>query len=266
VSAAVSDSPSAARAPRRRGRAGRWLLALVVLVVLLAGAAVAAEFLARHLVADGVRTLLVSEFDVPADTEIDVRTEGLVVPQLVAGRLDELDVSSPDLRIGTLSGAVDVHVSDVPIRGDAAAGPGAGDIALDEAQLRDLLGLIDGFPAETVGIDAPAVTVSTDVSLFGATVPVGVGLLPGAADGSLTLTPDTFQVGDVDLTADALRQQFGSVADAVLREWDICIADQLPRALTLDAIEVVGDRVHASFTIDGAVVVDADLQQPGTCS
>ena len=68
------------------------------------------------------------------------------------------------------------------------------------------------------------------------------------------------------MSAQSLRDQFGSVADAALRTWDICIADRLPRAVELTDVEVNRDRVVADFEISSAIVNDPEAQQKGSCA
>jgi len=250
---------------RRRRRAWPWVVTLLIVLALLAGAAVGAEALARGAVQGGVRQLVVMQLDLPADQPVDVEVDGLVLPQLLSGRLGEITVASPDVALGPVTGDVAVTLTDVPVSADAAAGPGSATVRLDEAQLRALLGTLDGFPADTVAITAPSVSMSTELSLFGATLPLGVALLPGAAGGNLTLTPEAFQLGGADVTADALRAQFGGLADTVLREWSVCIAQHLPAALTLTSAAAEDGAFVATFDIDGAVIIDPALRQPGTC-
>jgi hypothetical protein len=250
--------------PRRRRRAWPWIVVLAIVVVLVGGAAVGAEAIARGLVTGGVRTLISSQ--VQTSGEVDVAVDGLVLPQLISGTLDEITVDAADVTLGPLTGDVSVTAQGVPIRGDAAASGGTATVRLDTDELRTLVSQIDGFPAESVGMSSPDVTMSSELSIFGAGIPVGVGLTPGAADGALTLTPATFQAGGVDISADALRAQFGGIADAVLREWSICIQDQLPAALTLTDVAVDdSDHLVATFDVDGAVVVDRTLLSNGTC-
>src|SRR3546814_13466984 len=135
------------------------------------------------------------QLDLPADQPVDVEVDGLVLPQLLSGRLGEITVASSDVELGPISGDVSVSLTEVPIAADAAAGPGSATVRLDEAQLRALLATVDGFPADTVTVAAPNVAISTELSLFGASFPLGVVLQPGPAEGALTLTPAGFQPG-----------------------------------------------------------------------
>ena len=250
-------------ATARAGR--RTAIVLLVVVVLLAGLAVAAEVLARVLVQQQIRGLVVSQTNLPPDHDVDVGIPGLVLPQLIAGTLGEVRIASDDVTAGPVTGDVDVRRTAVPVRGDAAAGPGEATVRLDEDELRALLATIDGFPADTVALDAPDVTISVDLNLFGATLGIGVALRPGAADGDVVLSPQSYRVGDANVDAQDLRQRFGALADPVVGEWRVCVAQDLPAALTLTDLRVEGDQAVATFAIDGAIVSDETLRRPGTC-
>lgn len=252
-------------AARPRRRTGRWIAVLLVLAVLLAALVVAAEFIARSVVTGTVRALVVEKVGLPADQPVDVELAGLVLPQLVSGRLDDVQVASDDVALGPLTGDVRVEMQGVPIDGASAATGGTATVRLDEAQLRELLGRLDGFPADGLTVAAPDVSVSTDISVLGIPIPVGISLTPGAADGQLTLTPSAFRLAGNEVDADTLRSQLGGLADAVLETRSVCIADQLPRALTLTSMSAQGSDVVASFAIDGAILNDPAQQENGSC-
>ena len=252
-----------ATAPRRR--TGRWIAVLVVVVVLLAGAVVAAEFIARSVVTSTVRSLVVKNVGLPDDQNVDVSVSGLVLPQLLGGRLDEVAVSSNDVTLGPITGDVRVDLRGVPVSGGAAADGGVASVRLDQDHLKTLLAEVPDLPASTVTMAAPDVNLETSLSLFGIAIPVGVGVTPGAAEGDLTLTPSSFQVGGNAIDADTLRGQFGSVADSLLKTTSLCIADRLPRGLTLTSATVQGQDLVATFDVAGGILNDPALQSDGAC-
>lgn len=252
-----------ATTPRRR--TGRWIAVIVVVLVLLAGAIVAAEFIARSVVTSTVRSLVVSNVGLPDDQDVAVNVSGLVLPQVISGRLDEVAVSSDDVTLGPITGDVRVDLRGVPVSAGAAAEGGVASVRLDQEQVRALLAQVPEVPAGTVSLAAPDVAFETSLSLFGIAIPVGVAVTPGAADGDLTFTPSSFQVAGNALDADTLRGQFGGVADSILRTSSLCIADRLPAGLTLTSATVQGQDLVAAFDIAGGIVNDPALQEDGTC-
>lgn len=252
-----------ATTPRRSSR--RWMAVLIVVVVLVAGAVVAAEFIARSVVASTVRTLVVKKVGLPEDQNVDVSVAGIVLPQVLGGRLDDVTITSNDVALGPITGDVVVDMRGVPVSGGAAAEGGTASVALDEDQLRTLLAQIPGFPSGTVQMAAPDLTFVNELSVFGVGIPVGVSVTPGAANGDLTLAPAGFELGGNSIDADTLRAQFGGVADAILGTQSLCIADRLPAALTLTSAIVQGENLVAAFDIDGGVLNDPALQANGSC-
>ncbi|MDQ1122843.1 LmeA family phospholipid-binding protein [Microbacterium trichothecenolyticum] len=251
-------------APSRR-RSGRWIAVLVVLVLLLAGAVVAAEFIARSVVTSTVRSLVVKHLGLPDNQNVDVTVAGVVLAQVIGGHLDDVTISSNDVTLGPLTGDVLVEMQGVPVSGGEAAQGGSASVRLDEQQVRTLLAQIPDFPAGTITMAAPDLTFTNQLSVLGVGIPVGVSVTPGASEGDLTLTPSAFELGGNSIDADTLRTQFGGVADSVLRTQSLCIADRLPAALTLTSATVQGQNLVAAFSIAGGVLNDPALRRDGSC-
>ena len=153
-----------------------------------------------------------------------------------------------------------------PIRGGLEADAATATLRLDEAQLRDLMSTVDGFPAESLGLAAPNVTIATELKLLGVGFPVGVALTPSAAEGDIVLTPAGLQLAGAEISAADLKDRFGRIADAVLRAWTVCIAQYIPAGVVLDSVAVDGDHLVADLDIDGAIIADPALQENGTCA
>src|SRR5690606_26699193 len=144
----------------------------------------------------------------------------LLLPLLV-GNLPQVTLSSDDVPLGTpgepggLTADVVVSAQDVPVYGDGDWSGGYATVSIDEEQLQQLLHGLDGFPADTVEIDAPDVAVTLPLSLLVATVRVGVALTPRAESGELVLTPTALRVAGAEISAEAILRQFGALASTV---------------------------------------------------
>lgn len=252
--------------PWRRGRSWSWLIAVVVVAALAVVAWFLGEWIARDIVTKTVRQTVVTTFALPADQDVRVEVAGQVLPQLVSGTLEDVRVSTRDASIGGVTADVAVDLKDVRYREGGAMSAGVAVVTLDERELRALLDDVDGIPAASIGLASPDVTATTKLSAFGATVPIGLSLTPGASHGALVLSPAAFTLGGATISAADLRARFGSVADAVLRDRTVCIADDLPKGLTLSDVRVTDDRLVSRFEIDGRIAVDPSLQQKGTCA
>lgn len=254
------DADAAPRTTRRR----RWPWVLVIVVIVLAALAVAAELLARALLPGIVRGIVIEQLDLPSDQQLDVDASGILLPQLIGGRLDSLHLSTDSVTIQGITGAADVTATGVPLNGGDLGGA-TGAISIDEAQFTSLLADTD-LPVDAVSFDAPDATVSGSVQVLALSIPVSLTVTPGAADGDLQLTPQSFSIGGVVVDADQVKAALGSVGANLTRTQTICIADQLPAGVTVTGLEVLGTKAVIDVSVNGAIVTDASLQQPGVCS
>lgn len=256
-------STDAAVAPSRKRR-WPWLVALLIVVALAAAAWFGGEAIARSIVERTIREQITRQLDLPADHRIDVDVHGPILPQLIAGTLGDVAISSDDVPLKGVTADVSVHAQDVNIHGGDWSGAVA-TVTIDQSQLQALMSAVPDFPAASVGIDAPDLTAQFDLRVLGLEVPVGVSLTPSASGGDIVLTPASLRVAGTEITADALRQQFGALASTVLRDWDVCIADRLPKAVELTGVTVKRESVVADFEIDSAILADKTAQAKGTC-
>ncbi|MEN2737969.1 DUF2993 domain-containing protein [Microbacterium sp. X-17] len=242
-----------------------WFVAAGVVVGLLVAAWFVAEAVAKDLVTKAVTQQVRSQFDIPAAQAVDVEIDGPLLLQLLIGDFGKVHISAQDVTIRGLTGDVDVTLQDVDIRNGFMMSGGDATVALDQDQLRQLLRTVNGFPADSLGLAAPDVTMTFPVSLFGTQLPVGVALTPGADSGNLVLTPASLQIGGTQLSVDDLRSRFGSVANGAVRDWTVCIKNDLPAGIQLQDAQVDGDRLVATFSISGDIAANPAMQQPGTC-
>lgn len=263
--APYTQTPARTPRARRRRRRWPWIVALIVLAALAVAAWFVGEQIARDAVTTTIREQVITQLGLPAGQQVDVVVAGAVLPQLIRGTLDDVTISSDDVALEAFSGDVTVHAQDLAIRGDAGSGSATATVVLDEEQLRTLLSTVQNFPVESLGLVEPDLTVSTELSLFGITLPVGVALTPTAVEGDIVLTPVSLQLAGSDISAADLKTRFGGLAETVLRDWTICIARYIPSGATLTGIAVTGDQVVADLDIDPAIATDPALQEVGTC-
>ncbi|UWF78268.1 MULTISPECIES: DUF2993 domain-containing protein [Microbacterium] len=248
------------RASRRHRR---WPVVLVVLVLLAAALAVAAELVARAVLPGVVRSLVVEQLDLPADQQLDVEASGILLPQLIAGRLDRLRLSSERVTLEGVTGAADVTAQGVPLRG-GDIGAAHGTVRIDQAQLVALLSRSD-LPVTDVTLEEPNVTASGAITVFGADIPVSVTATPGADAGELVLTPVSVSVGGSVIDLAGLSGRLGDVGERLSAPQQVCIADRLPAGLILTGLRIEGESAVAEIDIDGRIATDPALLDPGTC-
>ncbi|WP_144877306.1 DUF2993 domain-containing protein [Microbacterium sp. 1.5R] len=255
-----ADGTDAAVAPRRRRR---WPWVLVIVVVVLALLVVAAEFIARAVLPGVVRSLVIEQLDLPTDQQMEVEADGILLPQLIGGRLDTLHLSTDSVTLQGITGAVDVTASGVPLRGGDLAGAD-GTIRIDESQFTTLVGRTD-LPVDEVTLDAPNATVSGSVTVLGIAIPVSLTVTPGVAEGDLELTPVGLTIGGLQVDADQVGSSLGSLGEDITRTQRVCIADQLPAGITITGLQIDGSEAVIDVDVDGAIATDATLLDNGVC-
>src|SRR5690606_32971915 len=122
----------------------------------VAGLAVAGELFARAAVERTIRTEVIAALGLPADQQLDVETDGIMLWQLATGRLDRVQLSSDDVTAGPLRGAAEVTVEGLPLRG-GELGAAEGRFRIDDGALFDLISaaLPAALPLESLSIQAP---------------------------------------------------------------------------------------------------------------
>lgn len=256
----MSAAMTGADAGRRRAR---WPWVIVGVLVVVGVLLVAAELVARAVLPGVVRSLVVDELRLPADQELEVEASGILLPQLIAGTLDELQLSSDQVTLGGITGSAHVTATGVPIRG-GALGSAKGTIAIDQAQFTMLL-TSSRLPITKVTLHAPDATVQGELTVLGREIPVGLTVTPGAQDGDLLLTPVSATLGGAEIDLKRLAGMLGGLGSELAAPQRICIAEHLPSGLTLTGLRIEGSRAVADISADGRISVDPALLENGTC-
>ncbi|KJL30932.1 DUF2993 domain-containing protein [Microbacterium azadirachtae] len=258
----LPSAPVAVPPPRRRAR---WPWVLGIVVVVLAALVVGGEFVARAVVAQQIRSQVITALKLPADQQMDVNVGGIVLPQLVAGRLDDVRLSSKSVAIGPITSAVAVDAKGVPIRG-GELGSASGTFRITGDQLEKAIKAAAGStPIDSVTLDGKDVKATGSVKLFGATVPLALALTPGAEGGELTFTPTSATIGAMTLDASDTSSPFAKALKPLFATQKLCIADRLPAGVHLSGLRVDGEALVATFSADSAITTDPKLLENGTC-
>ncbi|MFJ4044906.1 DUF2993 domain-containing protein [Microbacterium sp. NPDC089987] len=244
-------------------RRPRWPWVVLVIVLVLAALVAAGELVARAVVPNTIRSLVISNLDLPADQQLEVQTPGILLPQLISGTLDEVKLASDEVTIGGITGSARVTATDVPVSG-GALGAAKGTVAIDQDEFGSLLAASQ-LPITRIALMAPNATVEGELELFGRQIPVGLTVTPGAEDGDLLLTPVSLMVNGTAVDLDAVSGLAGLAGAAITQPQRICIADRLPAGITLTGLRIEGSRAVADIAADGRIAVDQALLDPGTC-
>ncbi|WOF22130.1 LmeA family phospholipid-binding protein [Microbacterium betulae] len=246
----------------------RGLVIAGVVVLAAVAAFFVGDAIARAIVQDRVRDTIVSELALPSDQRIDVAVGGLVIPQLVVGRLDDVHVAAEDVALEGLSGDIEGDAHGVPTRGDDVTALGAtATIRMDAEDVDALLATAGGewtsWGDVSVALPGPAATFSAEINVFGASLPLEFSAVPGVSDGDVVVVPDAVRIGDLELDAASIAQAPVDLS-ALAQPLTVCRGDTLPSGVEVTAADVSDERLVirlalADGFLDGIETFDAAI-------
>lgn len=256
--------PTPAR-PRRRGLVAA--LVVVGIVVVLGVAAIIAETVARAqaqaLIAGEVRSALQLEADHPVDVAI---AGPPVLWQAAGGRFERITVDVPELAIGDLRGDLSLIAEGTPLDTAQTTESVQAVFEVAEADVAALAGLLSGAVATDVRLDDREIRFETGFDLFGVPFTIGIGLTPTVEEGQLAFTPSSVVLGDERLDAEQLQQQFGDIVAPLFASQRVCVAQYLPQALELTAVQVGDEQLLVVFQGANVALGGPEFSTLGTCS
>ncbi len=254
-------------APRKRRR---WPLvtAAIVLVVLFVGFFIV-DAAAKSYAQDQIKTQLVSALGLPSSADVSVDLgPGSILLQALTGRVSAVDVSVPKLAFGALVGAAGIHATKVPLDTSKPLDTLSVTYTVTEQDLGVLAKNLSGAEISAVSLKAPEIVANASVVVFGAKVPITLGLQPSVSAGRLVFTPTTVGAAGQTFTAEQLKASpiFGGLARSLLTQQSFCVAQYLPKGLTATSVSVVSSNLVLSFTGNGATLGGPDFSTKGSCA
>jgi hypothetical protein len=264
----VEPVPHETPKPQKKRRPRGWVIALIVVASVIVLGIVAffvAEALAKDYARGYVRDRIVEVLQLPDDADVDVDLGGgSIILQALAGRVDQVDVDVPEVAFGELSGAVRLHAEGVPLDETSPVDVLRIDFAIGADDLAALGEGAAGSDAPTFELVDGEVQLSSELALFGATIPLSLTLEPSAADGDLVLTPTSITISGetIDPGDDSF---FGQILAGLFQPQTLCIASSVPQALVLTDATIDDAELALRFRGDGAAFGGPELSTPGTC-
>ena len=253
--------------PNRRRR--RIIIAVGVVLALLgalAAAAVVGESIARQqgalLVAEEVR----AAFDLEPEHPVEVSFSGFsVLAQAATGELDGVTVDVPELPIGELRGDLEIIAAGVPLDLEQPTERLQAVYRVAEDDLAGLSGFLAGTIVGDITLDDREIRFETAFEIFGAEFALAVGVQPSVEEGRLAFTPTSLEFNGQSIDVASLRAQFGAVVDPLLQSRDFCVAEQLPAALALTAVQVGDEQLVVVFTAEETALGGPGFAERGSC-
>jgi hypothetical protein len=262
-----ASAPVAAAPAGKRRRVWPLVVAVVVVVALIVGFFVA-DAAVKAYAQDQIKQKVVAALGVDPATRVDVKLGGgSVLLQALSGRLSTVDVTIPKLAFGTLVGSATMHATQVPLDQSAPLQKLAITYRVSEKNVRVLASQLSGMPLDTITLEQPEIVANATFTVLGFGIPVGLGLTPSASNGELVFTPTTILVSGQKFTSKQLiaTPGLGALARSLLKQQSFCVAQYLPRALTVTSVKVASHQLVLGISGDGAALGGSAFSTKGSC-
>ena len=264
---AAAPAPSAAGLPRRRRRVWPFVALAVVLVVLIAGFLIA-NAAATSFARDQIKHEVVTALGLDPKTEVGVKLGGgPVLLQALSGKLSSVDITVPKLAFGDLVGSATVHATQVPLNQGEPLDALTITYTVKEKDVGALASHLSGLKLDTVSLEKPEIVANATFTVFGFGIPVGLGLTPSASKGQLVFTPTSILVSGQRFTSTQLLAApgFGSLARQLLQQQSFCVAQYLPKALTVTSVKVADHRLELTISGGDEALGGSAFSTKGSC-
>ena len=259
---AMPGATDAAGPPqRRRGRAARaWIIVLVVLGV-LAALVVIADFVVRNIAEQRVAEQLEQNLPDGVEGDVHVTIGGFsVLAQYLSGSMDRVQLSAPELSVQGVPIAVDVVATDVPPGLDAPVGHVTATIDADEAAVNALIEVPEVQGDVVLGDGA--VAYSDSVRFLGFPIDYTVTARPTAAGDTVLLEPVGVEIGAGGGSIDV-----SGLVDRLMGDDPIpvCVAQYLPEGVEVQQITVEPGTASVALEASGLSLDERSLSTRGSC-
>lgn len=250
--ASTAPAPVSAPAKRKRRRVWPFVVAVIVVIALIVGAFIA-DAAVKAYAQDQIKQKVVAALGVDPTTQVDVKIGGgSVLFQALSGKLSTVDITG---------------AKDVPLDQSAPLNKLAITYRVSEKNVSVLASELSGMQLDSVTLKAPEIVANATFKVFGFGIPVGLGLTPSASHGQLDFTPTSILVSGQKFTSKQLLSTpgLGSLAKQLLKQQTFCVAQYLPKALTVTSVKVVGHELVMMISGDGAALGGSAFSTKGSC-
>jgi hypothetical protein len=252
---------TATEAPKQRRRGRTVTIVVIGIVVVLAVLVVVAEFVLRGVVDRIIAQQVEQSLPDGTDGTVQAHADGVVIPQLISGSLDEVRISSRKITVDGVPLAADVTAHDVPVDGKGAVRDVDGTVTLASTSIKDLAKYSPLF--DRVSLVDGGVALSGETAVLGYDISYEArGSVVAQSDGKgITITPKT-----VRITNSALDLNVDSIPGVTNTPVPVCTAQFLPEALRVRSLDVTAAKATVRITADELPLSEQGLQTTGSCS
>jgi hypothetical protein len=246
---------------RQRNGAARVWTTIVVIVVALGALLVVADIVVRGIAQERFSEQIRSNLPEGVDGEVDVTIGGFsVIAQYLAGTMDRVELSAPELTVNGAPIAVDVVGEGVPVDLAAPVRSMSAVIEADQDAINRLIAIPEVEGDVTLG--EGVVGYADTIEVFGLRLGYSVTARPTAAGDTVLLEPENVQVDAGGAGIDV-----SGLAERVLGDDPIavCVAQYLPEGVMVNDIEIAAGTATVRLEAQGIMLDEASLATTGSC-
>ncbi len=258
---AAPATDAAGTPPRRRNRAARVWITLVVILGVLVALVVIADIVVRNIAEQRVAEQLEQNLPEGVEGDVHVKLGGFsVIAQYLAGSMEQVELSAPELTVNGVPISVHVEAQDVPPGLDAPVGRATATIEASEAAVNSLIE-VPGVQGDVVLGDG-AVAYSDTVRFLGLPIEYTVTARPTAAGDTVLLEPTGVEVGAGGGAIDV-----SGLVDRLMGDDPIpvCVAEYLPEGVEVQQITVEPGSATVTLGATGISLDEQSLATRGSC-
>jgi hypothetical protein len=239
---------------------------VVASVALLVGGVVVADVVARQRVADYVSEKVHEALNLDPSEPVAVTVGGTsMLAQLIVGRIEHIDVVVDSATVGDLTGSVTVRADGIPTDTSKTVDAVEIELHVSEADVQKATKALSGATVDSVVFVGGELRLSSTLSFFGLSVDIGLTVDPTVRDGLIDFTPTGVSLNGATTSTESLAQTFGPLAAPLTASRSVCVAEWLPKDLTLSSVTIVGKELVVSIEGTAVRLDDAALQELGAC-
>lgn len=246
------------------------LIVLLVLTILafVAAALLIAEAITRADVERSIEDHVRDDLSLPATQHVGVSIEGAVLLQGIVNRYETVRVSIPNAPFARST--ADVTATLTGVHGDERDDWDMERISavysLGSAQATAFYIPDDARGKMQVGFRGADMTLDASLTSSGRSVPVSVALTPAFQSGWVSVALASITIGGTTVTADDLRARVGDAGLASLQMPPMCLAESLPRAVSVREVSVRDQHLRFGADFDLELLKTPEGRQAGACT
>lgn len=262
-----APAPAGDEPPTSSFPTARVILLIVTLLGLTVAAVLIGEAIARADVERSVATEMRTALSLPESQHVGVTVDGSVLLQGIVNRYDNIDVSLPNAPF--VGGTADVTATLVGVHLDNSRAWVPERMALvaslNAAQATTIYVPEDLRSIMQIGFRQTDMALDMSMSSGASTLAMSVAVTPVFQSGWLSMTLSSVTMGGTTISGDALREAVGDDALATMQTPPVCLAEGLPRWMTVRELEVRDQHLLVNASVDGDLWNTEEGDAPGSC-